>query len=114
MKVRYQVNNALVFEVEAETTKELFRSLADIQEAFEADKSCGLCNGPIQFRVRTINKNEFFELVCRNCQGTLPLGQTKDGERVYPKHKPGAKNRGWEEPYSGQREPEYEGAAARR
>lgn len=105
MKMRYQVNPGLVFEAESETTKELFRSLADIQEAFEGDKTCGLCEGPIQFRVRTIDKNEFFELVCRKCGGTLALGQTKDGERIYPKRKGDEQARGWEEAYTGQREP---------
>ena len=110
MKARYSISNQLLFEGEGDNPKEVFRSIAEIQDAFEADKSCGLCEGAIQFRVRTVDKNEFFELVCRNCQGTLALGQTKDGERLYPKRKGEESHRGWEEAYTGQREP----AGARR
>lgn len=100
MKAKYAISNQLVFEVEEKNSKEVFRSIAEIQDAFEADKSCGLCDGPIQFRVRTVDKNEFFELVCRVCGGTLALGQTKDGERIYPKRKGDPKKRGWEAAYN--------------
>lgn len=106
MKVKYYIDpkgSHLIFDIEGDTIKEAFRELAEIQEVFEADKCCGRCGcESIQYRVRSIDKNEFFELVCRECQSTLPLGQTKDGERLYPKRK--GDHGGWLEAYRGDRQ----------
>ena len=108
MKVKYYIDpkgSHLIFDIDAANLKETFRELAEIQEVFEADKVCGRCgHDAIQYRVRTIDKNEFFELVCRECQSTLPLGQTKDGERLYPKRK--GDHDGWQEPYVAEPEPQ--------
>ena len=110
MTVKYYVDpkgSHLIFEVEAETSKEIFRKIAEIEETFEGDNACGRCKSAwLRHRVRAVDKNEFFELVCGDCGSTLALGQTKDGTRLYPK-RDGA-NRGWKEAYN--KEPEYEGA----
>lgn len=103
MTVKYYVDpkgSHLVFDIQGETVKDCFRKIAEAQEVFEADRACGLCGQPnIQCRVRINDGNEFFELVCADCRGTLALGQTKDNMRLYPKRKGRPEHRGWEEEY---------------
>lgn len=110
MTVKYYIDpkgSHLVFDIQGENVKEMFRGIAEVQEVFEADKTCGLCNqSNIQCRVRNVDGNEFYELVCADCRGTLSLGQTKDGTRLYPKRRGTQDRRGWE--------PEYKETAARR
>ena len=103
MKVRYSVDSKsrIVFELDGATCKDIFREVAEIQEIFEADRNCGLCGEPdIRYRVRAVDDNEFFELVCGNCQATLPIGQKKDGKGLFPKRK--GQHHGWREAWTGQ------------
>ena len=111
MKLTYRAAHML-FEFEADTAKELFRSLAEVQSIFEADKSCGRCNSPnLQFRVRNTEEGEYYELVCLDCFSTLCFGQPRKGS-LWPKRKDKEGNvlgnRGWRPPYGkGEQEPEF-------
>lgn len=75
----------LQFEVEAKSQKEMFKSLAEIQEVFAEDR-CGLCGeNNLKFSVRLVkDDNEYYEMVCLNCGGKLSFGQTKKGEKLFP------------------------------
>ena len=115
MKLRYHflVNTAsMTLELEAETAKELFRMLAEVQAIFEADKTCGRCGSSnLQCRVRSVDEGDYYELLCFDCLSTLPLGQTRKGG-LFAKRKDKDGNilekRGWRVAYGRvEREPEY-------
>lgn len=101
MKVHYRSKTGrLVFEIEGGTQKEVFEGIADIQEVFEADDTCGLCKSPdIGFRVRDVQGNKYFELRCHHCYAQFNFGQSKDMKNLFPKRqdKEGnwLPNRGW-------------------
>ncbi len=87
MKINYQTKNRLNVELEADSTKEVFKQLAEFQEVFD-EANCGLCdNDDLQFVVRTIDGNDFYELKCKNCSGKLVYGQHKSGGSLFPKRK---------------------------
>lgn len=85
-KVRYPVGRAWI-EVEAETVKEAIRGLSEYAEVFGETK-CGLCGGD---RVLPTHRNakgyDFYEIVCLSCGAKLSFGQTKEGERLFPKRR---------------------------
>ena len=102
MKAHYKPNNRLVFEIEAETQKEIFAGIADLQEIFEADNACGCCNSTnIRFNVRNVkNKKglevQYYEYRCQDCNAQLSFGQNLVGGTLYPKRAPGSEEtRGW-------------------
>jgi hypothetical protein len=101
MKVHWKAGGGrLMFEVEAETAKDLFRSLARLQEIFEADTACGCCGKTeLRFTVRTVQDNEFFELTCLQCGAELSFGQRKKGGELFPRRNNDTgnalPNRGW-------------------
>jgi hypothetical protein len=86
VKAHYKTRNSrFTFEVEAGSQKELFREIADLQEIFEFD-ACALCNSTrIVYRTRTVEGNDYYELVCLDCGGELPFGQHKAGGTLFPK-----------------------------
>ena len=93
----------LVFKVTGETPKALFKEIAGLQEVFEAESSCGCCNGTaIRFQARQVEDFDFYELVCRNneCRARFQFGQAKKGGGLFPKRKDDdgnwLPNRGWE------------------
>jgi len=98
MKVLYNVNNKLQFELEASGQKELFKELALIQEIFGEEK-CGLCSkNNLRFIVRNVDDNDYYELRCNDCGGILSFGQHKKGGTLFPKRKDGDNympNKGW-------------------
>ena len=82
--------------------KEIFEQLNEFHEVFEADDCCPLCSSASpKFRVRTVEDNQFYELVCRNpqCRAKLSFGCHKKGDTVFPKRKNEdgtyMENRGW-------------------
>jgi hypothetical protein len=101
VKVHYKTGSGrLVFELEGPSVKDIFRLVAETQNVFEADSNCGCCKSPdIQFRVRTIDSNEYFDLYCEACCASLNFGQTKKGNSLFPKRRDGEGmmlvNRGW-------------------
>jgi hypothetical protein len=88
MKVRYKaLAGKLEFEVEGSTEKELFKSIAKLEEVFRGEP-CGLCKkNNIRLQVRTVEDNDFFELKCEDCNATLSFGQHKKGGSLFPKRK---------------------------
>jgi hypothetical protein len=101
MKAHYRTaNGRFTFEVEGKTQKDLFEGISDLQEVFEADVTCGLCNAmDLRFEVRTVSGFKFYELRCFACNARLGFSQSKDGATLFPKRKSetGAplENRGW-------------------
>lgn len=89
MKAHYRtVSGRISFELEGSNPKEIFRAIAEVQEVFEADTTCGCClKDKLIFRVRTVEDNEFYELHCQNCSADLSFSQRKTGGRLYPKRR---------------------------
>ena len=93
MKVNYTKNNLNV-EINAETAKDAFKKLAEFQEVF-GESSCGMCkNTDLQFVVRTVDGNDYYELKCL-CGAKLAYGQHKSGGSLFPKRKDHYETRGW-------------------
>ena len=106
MKANYRTRDGrIVVEVQGETVKDLFRGIGQAQEVFEAAACCGACESPnIQFRTRTIEDNDYFELSCQDCHSKLDFGQHKKGGTLFAKRKdsdgswlPNAGWRKWEQ-----------------
>lgn len=101
MKAHYRTaNGRIVFEIEGGNQKELFENIADLQEVFEADSSCGMCKSQdIHFRVREVKGNKYFEIRCGACNAQFSFGQNKDMKSLFPKRKGEdgnwLPNRGW-------------------
>lgn len=100
MKAHYKSpNGRMVFEVEGETPKNLFRSIAELQELFETEESCGVCNSlNIRLSHRVIDNNEYFGLRCA-CGAEFSFGQKRQGGGLFPKRNDAEGNalphRGW-------------------
>lgn len=102
MKAHYRTKSGrIVFEVQSDTAKGIFQSIAEVQEVFEADERCGCCDSDwLNFRVRhTSDKSDYYEMVCRDCGAALRFGQHKSGGTLFVKrfdeqHMP-LPNRGW-------------------
>lgn len=101
MKAHFRTrNNRITFEIEGDTQKALFRGIAELQQVFEADDTCGVCNSAdIRFCVRVIEDNEYYELRCQACDGQLSFGQHKKGGSLFAKRRDKDNNilgnRGW-------------------
>jgi len=91
MKAHYRtLNGRLVFEVEGDTQKSLFKAIAELQEIFECDDACGCCGSPhIRLNVRTIDGNDYYGLVCISCGAELAMGQHRNGRTLFPKRTDG-------------------------
>lgn len=89
MKAHYKTKDGrIVFEVQAETPKEIFKQIAAVQETFEADQRCGCCqSADIRFQTRNVDDNDFFELRCNACYARFQFGQNKKGGSLFPKRK---------------------------
>lgn len=93
-------NGRLTLEIEANTQKELFEGIADFQEVFEADVTCGCCNSTqLLFQARQPKDYKFYEMRCVACGAELHFGQSTDGKTLFPQRKAEngvmLPNRGW-------------------
>jgi hypothetical protein len=72
VKAHYKTRSGrIIFEVEGQSPKDIFRAIAEVQNVFEAESECGCCSSPnIQFRVRTVDGNDYYELYCEVCTAT--------------------------------------------
>lgn len=121
MKARYRaMEGRIEFEIEGATAKEVFTQIAEAQEVFDAEHSCGLCGSKdIKFSVRESEGKKngkaqtytYYELRCQAvlagnepCRGRFDFGQSLDTENLFPKRTkpdPGTNenvrmpNRGW-------------------
>ena len=90
MRLSYTTKNKrLQVEIEAESQRELFAELNKFQEVFENDV-CGKCKSEdIQYIVRTVDDNQYYELRCGSCGAKLAFGAHKKGGGLFPKRKDG-------------------------
>lgn len=99
MKVLYNANDKLQFELEGSGQKEIFKELAVIQEIFSEDKCGGCGKNNIKFIVRNVDSNDYYELRCNDCGSVLSFGQHKKGGTLFPKRKDDEgnylPNKGW-------------------
>lgn len=87
LKALWEVKKGLSFEVEGKEQKDVFEQLASIQEVFGSE-ICELCKkGNLQFVVRNVEDNNFYEIKCKDCGGKLALSQNKKGGSLYPVRK---------------------------
>ena len=88
MKINYTTKNQrLNVSIETDSVKETFKKLAEFQEVFD-EHCCGLCqNEDLQFIVRTVDGNDYYELKCKKCFAKLAFGQHKSGGSLFPKRK---------------------------
>jgi len=89
MEAQYRTRNGrLTVKTIGDSQKDLFRALAVIQEVFEAETQCGCCQSEaIHFQVRSVDKFEYFELVCRACTARFEFGQHRNGQSLFPKRR---------------------------
>lgn len=69
------------------TGAEVFKQLSEFSETFQ-DSCCGACKSEnIDYVVRKVEDNEFYEMVCRNsqCRAKLSFGHSKADSKLYPK-----------------------------
>lgn len=101
MKATYKVTNRLLIEIDEDSQADLFSGLASANEVF-GHSECGACKSEnIGYRVRTVDGNDFFEMMCKECRAVLSFGQHQNKSKtLFPhrKHKDGTfkKNNGWE------------------
>lgn len=103
MKATYTtVNGRITIEATGETPKALFAEIAAIQEVFDSDNVCGVCQSEeIRYIVRRVDDYVFYELRCKEpgCYARLEFGQAKKGGALFPKRKDDdgnwLPNRGW-------------------
>jgi hypothetical protein len=80
----------LAFEITGETTKDVFKQIAAVQEVFDAERACGICKGKdLRFLARQVEDFDFYELACGNpqCRARFAFGQAKKGGALFPKRK---------------------------
>jgi hypothetical protein len=89
MKAHYKTRDGrLVFEIQGETVKDLFRGISQLQDVFDADSICGMCQSAnVRFRTRTIEDNDYYEMACMDFYAKLDFGQHKKGGTLFVKRK---------------------------
>jgi len=87
MKIKYtSKNQRMNVEIDSDSVKDTFKKLAEFQEVFD-ESSCTLCNNDdLQFVVRTVDGNDFYELKCKKCSAKRAFGQHKSGGSLFPKN----------------------------
>lgn len=95
MELTYRSRDgSMIFKLAGVSQKDLFREVAQVQDVFEADTSCGLCSCEVlRFAVRTVDANTFYSLKCMACSAELQFGQHKNGQTLYAKRS--GETRGW-------------------
>lgn len=89
MKYNYTSKKSGVgVEFDATNQKEAFKELAKFQEIFDNDNKCGACKkNNLRYIVRTVDENDFHELLCQDCGCKLAFGVHKKGGSLFPKRK---------------------------
>ena len=91
LEVTYKTRNGrMAIKASGNTPKEVFGNMASLVEVLDAADVCGKCqDAGIVPRVRTIDKDSYYELACTNpkCRATLSFGQTREGGLLFAKRK---------------------------
>jgi hypothetical protein len=101
MEASYKTRSGrMMFKVEGQSPKQLFHAIAELQSVFEADTKCGCCESMnLRVSVRNIEDNDYYELLCEDCNASLSFGQKRSGNTLFPKRKDSdgtlLPNRGW-------------------
>lgn len=104
MRAHYRaLGGRLTIEIEGATIKSMFEAVAEVQEIFEAEDTCGNCGSThIRFRVRVIEDppGKYYELHCQECRADFSFGQLRDNQGLFPKRvheesRSPLPNRGW-------------------
>lgn len=86
MRVSYKTSKCEV-EVEGSDTKDCFTELAHAIEVF-GHGTCGACDSTNTVpSVRESQGNTYFEMRCQDCNSALSFGQTRIGNKLYPRRK---------------------------
>jgi hypothetical protein len=86
MKIRHKTDR-MEIEVEGSDVKECFVELAQSIEVF-SQSVCGACQSPDTMpTVRERDGNSYHEMRCNSCGATLSFGQTRVGNKLYPRRK---------------------------
>lgn len=112
MKASWKVGAKVVVEADGESVKQVFERLGDLAACLGADSKCGCCGSDaLAPHVKRPQNYVYYSLLCQACGAELAFGQTKEGERLFPKRDKG-KN-GWEV-YSGNRDSQHQPEPATR
>jgi hypothetical protein len=86
MKIRHK-SDRLEIEVEGSDVKDCFTELAAAVEVF-SNSVCGACDSPNTVpAVRDRDGNIYHEMACKDCGATLGFGQTRVGNKLFPRRK---------------------------
>lgn len=87
MKIYYRPHPKLTVEMEVADQKDFVEQLAKLQEVVV--HTCQKCKKggieDLRYRVREVDENRFYELVCTNCGASLSFGAHKKGNTLFPK-----------------------------
>jgi hypothetical protein len=82
--IRYPIGD-VVITIECQGVKEAIKSLSDYAEVF-GETTCGMCKSEHVVPSHRFTKGyDFYEMVCISCGAKLSFGQTKEGDRLFPK-----------------------------
>ena len=91
LEVTYKTRNGrMAIKATGNTPKEVFGNMASLVEILDAAAVCGKCgDAGIVPRMRTIDKDAYYEMACTNpkCRATLSFGQTREGGLLFAKRK---------------------------
>jgi len=89
MEAQIKLSDRLFVKIEAANQKDLWQKLASIQEVF-GEQKCGKCgNTNLRYAIRTIDGNDYYELICLKCKAKLSFGQHKNNNTLFVKRKSG-------------------------
>lgn len=67
LKVNYKSSDGrFSAQFDGDTPNQVFEQLSMFQEVFEKHNQCGLCQSPVYFQTRKVEKSKFFEKKCSN------------------------------------------------
>ncbi len=86
MKASWKCGPKVIVEAEGETVKQVFERLGDLAGVLGAASKCGCCGSDqIIPQVRRPDNFTYYSLACLACKAELKFGQTREGERLFPK-----------------------------
>jgi len=85
MRLVHKLSKRTTVEADGDSIKDLFKAISAAGEVFSVT-TCGNCQSEdVAYRVRHVEGNDFFEVVCRGCNHTFSFGQHRTGNSLFPK-----------------------------